>query len=170
MTELEKDVKRHMKQKILKTLIFKRLGFPIRLRNVPMIYLREEWIPHIDYNSLQKAVLLHLCHKKSPFTGAEIAFIRNYFAMSTVQFGQKFGCSHVAVLKWEKYREKFARISPPTEVCIRLFILLKLKKKASAFKELYIEIDIPSLNNSLKRSENPDVISIDAQEESLSAA
>lgn len=150
-------------------MIYDGLGFPIQLSNVPMIHIRGEWILNINYNSLQEAVLLHLCHKKSPLTGAEIAFIRQYFAMTTTEFGRRFGCSHVAVLKWEGYQDKFARIAPTTEVCIRLFILMKLKQQASAFKKLYAEIDIPALNSCLKNSEPSDIISLDAQEESLSA-
>jgi len=159
-----------MKHKIVKTMMFQELGLPMRLCNVPMIFVRGEWIPNINYNRLQKAVLLHLCHKKFPLTGNEIAFIRNYFAMTTTQFGQKFGYSRSAVMKWEKYRDKFAQIRPTAEICIRLSILIKLKQKASAFKELCMEIDISHLNNILKYPRLPKAISLDVQEESLSAA
>ena len=159
-----------MKQKIVKTMVYEGLGFPIRLNNVPMIKIRGEWVPHINYNSLQESVLLHLCHKKTPLTGSEIAFIRQYFAMTTTEFGKRFGCSHVAVLKWEKYRNNFARIAPTTEVCIRLFVFLKLSQKAHAFKNLYMEIDIPNLTKCLKDAEKTTILALNVQEDALFAA
>ena len=94
-----------MKTKIEKTYMFEGLGFPVHLTNVPMVEMRGEFILDIDFNKLQKAVLLHLCHKKTPLTGNEIKFIREYFSFTTIVFGYLFGYSHNAVLKWENQGE-----------------------------------------------------------------
>ena len=141
-----------MKHKIEKKYRFEGLGFPIVLTNVPMIEMRGEFILDIDFNKLQKAVLMHLCHKKIPLTGNEVKFIREYFSFTTTAFGQLFGYSHSAVLKWENQGDLIARIAPTAELCLRLYILEFLQKKAADFKHLYDEIRIPILAEYLKRS------------------
>lgn len=161
-----------MKGKILKSYIYEGLGFPIQLMNVPMIKVRGEYIMDIDYNKLQKTILLHLCHKKSPLTGNEVKFIRKYFSLNTTAFGSLFGYTHSAVLKWENQGDAFARIIPTAEVYLRLYILDFLQKNAIDFKELYNEIQIQHLAKYLKSSQDfvyiP--ISINAKNELLSAA
>src|SRR5437016_1388791 len=159
-----------MKQKIAKKFLFEGLGFPVLLTNVPMIKVRGDYVPNINYNTLQKTVLLCLCHKNSPLTGYEVAFILKYFALTAKEFGKILGCSHVAVLKWEKQKNQPARITPTTEVCIRLFILDNLKQKASAFKALFRELNLANLADHLKKAKSSsELISINASQE-LAAA
>ena len=156
-----------MKKKIIKKYIFEGLGFPVLLINAPLTYVQGEWILDINYNTLQIAALLRLCHKKSPLTGNEIRFIRKYFQMTTTAFGAKFGCTHAAVLKWEKHCDEYARIEPTAEVCIRLFVLGHLQRGSVAFKQLYDTIDIPHLAQCQKGTEptENDLVLIDALEE-----
>ncbi|MCE5316737.1 MAG: hypothetical protein LLG04_05160 [Parachlamydia sp.] len=149
-----------MKRKTVKLFVLEALGFPIQLSNVPMVELRGDFVPDIDYNKLQKAVLLHLSHKKMPLTGNEIQFIRKYFSMTAKAFGHLFGYTHSAVLKWENRGDHFARIAPTTEVYLRLYLLEYLRRKPSDFKELYNEISIPQLSHYLKRPETSDYIPI----------
>src|SRR5262245_3231418 len=141
-----------MKHKIEKLYTFEGLGFPVILTNAPMIEVRGEYILDIDFNKLQKAVLLHLCHKKTPLTGNEVRFIREYFSLATTAFGRLFGYSHSAVLKWENQEDAIARIAPTAEVYLRLFVLNFLNQKATDFKSLYHEICVPELAEYLKRS------------------
>lgn len=141
-----------MKHKIERTYTFEGLGFPVILTNAPMVEIRGEFILDIDFNKLQKAVLLHLCHKKTPLTGNEVKFIREYFSFTTTAFGHLFGYSHSAVLKWENQEDAFARIAPTAEVYLRLYILNFLNQKASDFKNLYEEIRIPELAEYLKKT------------------
>lgn len=61
-----------MRKKSEKFYIYEGLGFPIHLTNFPMIEIRGEFTLDIDFNKLQKAVLLHLSHKKTPLTGNEV--------------------------------------------------------------------------------------------------
>jgi DNA-binding transcriptional regulator YiaG len=139
-----------MKSKNKNLYMYEGLGFPIHLHNAQTIELRGECVLDIDYNKLQKAVLLHLCHKKSPLTGNEVKFIRKYFSLTTTAFGNLFGYSHSAILKWENQGDSIARIIPTTEIYLRLYILENLHKKATDFKELYDEIKISDLSKYLK--------------------
>lgn len=154
-----------MKKKQLKKFIYSGLGFPIILKNVPIIEVQGELVPNINYNALQKVVLLYLCHKSTPMTGNEIRFIREYFEMTLAEFGIKFGCSHVAVLKWEKFGNHFAKIEPTTDVCVRLFILSQLNCKSVIFKQVYDELDIQKLAKYQKSKTVYDAIAIDIEEE-----
>lgn len=158
-----------MKNKVIKQFLYEGLGFPIVLKNLPTIEKHGEVIPDVNFNQLQKAVLLSLCHKAMPLTGNEIGFIRKYFEMTLAQFGEKLGCSHVAVLKWEKQGDTFAKIEPTTDVCIRLFVFSQLNSKSVAFKQLYNELNIAHLlkckNQAIQKS-----ISIDVKEELKAAS
>jgi DNA-binding transcriptional regulator YiaG len=142
-----------VKNKILKQYIYEGLGFPVVLTKVKVREIRGEEVPDINYNDLQKSVLLLLCHKKDPLTGQELKFIRKYLEMTTTEFGNEFGCSHTAVLKWEKYGDHFARVEPGTEVCIRLFALKHIQRSVTAFKKLYDEISISHLAERQKNLE-----------------
>ena len=153
------------KQKIQKKFIYEGLGFPVILVNVPMIFIRGVWTPHINYNALMKIVLHALCHKPSPLSGVEVRFIREYFEMTTTKFGELFGVSHAAVLKWEKQGLKPAKITPTTEKCIRLFILEKLSASDKEIIELYRAINIQKLAKYNDKKIHPLPISINAQEE-----
>jgi DNA-binding transcriptional regulator YiaG len=143
-----------MKSKIIKSYTYDGLGFSINLTNVPMVEVRGEFILDIDFNQLQKAVLLNLCHKKTPLTGNEVKFIRKYFSLTTIAFGHLFGYSHSAILKWENQGDDIARISPATEIYLRLYILEFLHKDAFDFQELYHEIRIPQLAKYLKQAQD----------------
>jgi len=161
-----------MRTKIEKKHTFHGLGFPVHLTNVPMVEMRGEFVLDIDFNKLQKAVLLHLCHKKTPLTGNEIKFIREYFSLTTTAFGHLFSYSHSAVLKWENQGDSFARMSPTAEIYLRLHILDFLEKDALDFKELYHEIKIPELAKFLRTSQGHSYIpiSINVEKELISAA
>lgn len=152
-----------MKKKKIKKLVYKGLGFPVILKNVPFIKIHGEMVPDIDFNDLQKVVLLNLCYKSAPLTGNEIKFIRKYFEMTLTEFGKNFGCSHVAVLKWEKHDNNFAKIEPTTDVYIRLFILSRLNCKSKAFKQLYDELDIVQFAKCFNHVMH-NVLSIDIEE------
>lgn len=161
-----------MKHKIEKSYTYEGLGFPVHLTNVPMVEVRGEFILDIDFNKLQKAVLLHLCHKKTPMTGNEVKFVRKYFSLTTTAFGHLIGYSHSAILKWENQGDSIARIAPTTEIYLRLYILDFLQKGASDFKDLYDEIRIPQLAEYLKQSCGFAYIplSINAKKELISVA
>jgi hypothetical protein len=134
-----------MEKKQAKKFIYIGLGFPIRLVDVPLVKARGIWTPAIDYNKLQKMVLLALSHKPFPLTGNEVHFIRTYFDMTLESFGKQFGITHAGVLTWEKAKNKLAKISPTTELCIRLFILEKLEINNQIFRNTFREFNIQKI-------------------------
>jgi hypothetical protein len=150
-----------MKKKVFKKYVYNGLGFPVILRNVPATEVLGEIVPDIKFNELQKSVLLFLCYKESPLTGNEVKFIRKYLRMTSTQFGAEFGCSHTAVLKWEKFGNRFAKIEPATDICIRLFALGHLHCKGNAFKRLYEKIKIQELAEQQKTLKATDLPPID---------
>lgn len=131
-----------METKKKKKFIYEGLGFPVVLINITLIKKRDVWTPAIDYNKLQKQVLLALSHKPFPLTGNEVHFIRTYFEMTLQHFGKQFGITHVAVLHWENMKNKSAKINPTTELCIRLMILDKLNMNNQIFREMFREFNI----------------------------
>jgi hypothetical protein len=90
--------------------------------------------------------------------------------MTSTQFGDELGVSHVAVLKWEKYGDNIAHIVPTTEYVIRLKTLLHLGGDPIELKELCESIELVKL---AKYRENKNMkytpISINAKEELCAA-
>jgi DNA-binding transcriptional regulator YiaG len=121
----------------VETFTYEDLGFPILLIDCPMKKVFGEWILDINLAQLQLNVLKHLINKDSPLTKDELRFIRKYFEMTTTSFGNVFGVTHAAVLKWET-----GQVSPhpTTEVYIRLFVLDRLQAKNNEFVRLYHKI------------------------------
>ena len=145
------------KYKIQKEYIDYGCGFPIKLINVPMIYVRDIWTPNIKYNTYMEAVSKILAEKLSRLTGNELHFIRGYFEMTLQMFAKRFSVSHVAVLKWEKMENKPTSMNWATEKDIRLFILSKIGSRSKEFVTLYEALE-EEKNSATK------TIELDAQE------
>ncbi|MBS0603733.1 MAG: hypothetical protein JSS60_01710 [Verrucomicrobia bacterium] len=139
-----------METKRVKRFTYEGLGFPIVLINVPLVKKRDVWTPAIDYNKLQKGVLLALTQKPIALTGNEVHFIRTYFEMTLESFGKYFGVTHVAVLTWEKMGNKLAKINPTTDLWIRLFILDKLNQNNKIFRDAFREFNIADIAKASK--------------------
>ncbi len=139
-----------MTTKKAKRFIYEGLGFPIVLVNVPLVLKRGVWTPAIDYNKLQKEVLVALAHKPIALTGNEIHFIRAFFELTLVSFGKHFGVTHAAVLTWEKMGNRLGKINPTTELCIRLFILEQLKMSNQVFRDAFREFNIEGIAKAYK--------------------
>ncbi|NGX52505.1 MAG: hypothetical protein KR126chlam5_00805 [Candidatus Anoxychlamydiales bacterium] len=125
------------KQKIEKEIIYEGLGFPILLRNVPMVEIRENWIPDIDLNVLQKVTLLALAHQPVDLTGNQIRFIRTWLDLTQSEFGKLFGVTHPAVVKWEKKRNSVAKINLTTQRDLRLWMLDQLLTRDEDFRKAF---------------------------------
>lgn len=154
-----------MKNKKKETFVYEGLGFPIKLIKVPMKKILGEWCIDINMNKLMLVVLEALIHKPMALTGREMHFIRTYLNMTTTEFGKTFGVSHVAVLKWEKEKN---RVSPALELCIRLYILDALKAKDKEFRALYKELSLEQLSKDQKGKIHP--IVVDATQDDLKIA
>lgn len=130
-----------MEKKIQKVFIDEGFGFKVRILNAPMIKLRGEWTPNLDYAHLTKCVLHALCHKPGRLTGAEIRFVRLHFEMTLQAFAQRFCVTHVAVMKWERAKSKATSMGWATEKDLRLFVLSKLHRKPTEIAALYEELE-----------------------------
>ncbi len=126
-----------MERKIKRSHVDHGFGFPVKLLNVPMINVRGEWTPAIDYNLLAEMVLKELCEKEGRLTGNEVRFIRQHFEMTLQEFAKRFGVTHPGVLKWEALNNKPTQMNWATEKDIRLFALLKLTSKSKEIVDLY---------------------------------
>ncbi len=93
-----------------------------------------------------------MTHKPIALTENEIHFIRTYFEMTLENFGKLFGVTHVAVLTWEKTKNKPAKINPTTELYIRLLILEKLNMNNQIFREAFREFNIAGFVKTSKTS------------------
>jgi len=140
------------------TFIYEDLGFPIRLINVPLKRVFGEWVLDINLGQFQRNVLRLLVYKNQSLSGAELRFVRKYFELTTTVFGKALGVTHAAVLKWESER---GRVPPTTELCIRLFILDKLKAKNEEFGRLYHKVTIERL---AEHSGQGDLLEFDAEQ------
>ena len=125
------------KQTIEKKFVYEGLGFPVILRNVPMIELRGVWTPDINFNVLQKVVLLALAHHSSDLTGNQIRFIRTWLGLTQAEFGKLFGVTHPAVVKWEKTDNKGSKMTLTTQRELRMLILDQLLVKDEDFRKAF---------------------------------
>lgn len=131
-----------MRQSRVKSIIYSGLGFPIKLVNVPTKTVFGETVLDINLGKFQRNVLYALVYKHQPLTAAEIRFIRKYFELTTTAFGRCFGVTHAAILKWESGQ---GCIPATSEVCVRLFVLDRLRAKNDEFGKFYHKITIESL-------------------------
>ena len=148
-----------------KTFIYKGLGIPVKLVNVPMKKAVGVWCIDINMNKLMRIVLEAIIHKPTALTGDEFKYIRKYLEMTMAEFGKEFGVSHVAVLKWESEQNK---VSPPLELCIRLYVLNYLSAKDKEFRAFYRELSLQQLSESPKGKIHP--LCVDATTEDLKIA
>lgn len=135
-----------MTEKKTETFIYKDLGFPIQLIDVPMKKFMGEWVLDINLNILQLEVLKMLLHKPTQLQAEELRFIRKYFEMTTTAFGDAFGVSHAAVIKWENGHLP----ALPMDVYIRMFVMDRLKPKNAEFVKLFHEINVATLAQAKK--------------------
>jgi DNA-binding XRE family transcriptional regulator len=152
-----------MSKKIAKQFEYDGLGFPIMLLNVPLINIRGVEVPDINYNILQKNVLFILCQKSFPLTGNEVRFIRQFFKMNFTQFANTFGVTYASVIHWENSKNNLAKITPSTELCIRLYILDFLHANNKLFRETFRNFDYLKFK-SQRRLEDFEHIKVDSNE------
>jgi DNA-binding transcriptional regulator YiaG len=142
-----------MIEKKNETFTYTDLGFPIELIDAPMKNIFGEWVLDINLNILQQEVLKALIHKSTPLQAGELRFIRKYFEMTTTAFGEIFGVSHAAVIKWESGQLP----APPMDLYIRMYAMDRLHAKNAEFGKLFHEVSMAELVQAKKerRKEKP---------------
>ncbi|MBI4862306.1 MAG: hypothetical protein HY815_18915 [Candidatus Riflebacteria bacterium] len=112
-------------------------GFPVELRNVPMVLVRGSWTPDIDLDRLEQLLLHALVFKPCRLTGDEVRFIRTSLALTLQQFAARFNVSHPAVMKWERRGTRATAMDWATEKDIRLELLHRAHVKPASFVDAY---------------------------------
>lgn len=145
-----------MERKIQERYVDHGFGFPVTLLNVPMVKIRDQWTPDINYKKLQYAVLSALAHKPARLTGAEIRFIRHAFEMPVQAFAEVFACNPQAIMEWEEAGEASTQMDWATEKDIRLFIVDHLD-----WPEEKLGIEMLTLYRELRKELTPKLIPIE---------
>lgn len=129
------------KYKIQKKFIYEGLGFPIILRNVPMIHVRGDWTLNINMNTLTKLILFKLIDSPEDLTGNQIRFIRLWLQLTQTAFGNLLGVTHPAVVRWEKFGNEPAKMGLAIQKCLKLIVLDKLLyNEDDAFRQTFRKI------------------------------
>lgn len=130
-----------MNKKIEKKYIYNGLGFPIILHNVEMVEFDGEFQPKIDVRKIADSAIKKLVVQPTRLTGNQIKFIRTYLSKSLRQFSEIVNESHMAVKKWENFKEKPTNMDKNIEILLRLHIYnyiamesLKNKNEINKFK------------------------------------
>lgn len=152
-----------MKKQMLAQYEYEGLGFPIILLNCPFVEVRGLSVPDIDYNLFQRNVLLALCQKSIPFTGNEVRFIRQFLQMTYAEFANKFGVTHASAIHWEKSKNSFAKITPSTELCIRLCVLDALQAKNKLFRATFRNFNYIEFKSQKRHQSSDDYITLDSR-------
>jgi hypothetical protein len=71
-----------MRDRKIETLVYKGLGFPIKLIDVPMKKMFGDWVIDINMAQLQFVVLRALMYKPTRLTEDELKFIRHFFVFN----------------------------------------------------------------------------------------
>ncbi|MFI5355535.1 MAG: helix-turn-helix domain-containing protein [Desulfobaccales bacterium] len=129
-----------MKTRTLKTYVDTTFGFPVKLSNVKLMAVGDDWAPIINYPQLDLRVLGVLSRLHRPLSGAEVRFVRQHHELTQAAFAAKFGVSHVAVHKWEKRGNQPTGMGWSTEKDLRLFIVSGLSKDPKAVGLLYAQL------------------------------
>jgi hypothetical protein len=69
--------------------------------------------------------------------------------MTLQEFATRFCVTHVAVMKWEKTKNRSTNINWATEKDIRLFVLSKMESESSELTKLYSELEYQPPNKTV---------------------
>ena len=95
-----------MNKKIIKKFIYEGLGFPYELHNIEMVEVNGKLHPKIDVKKVADSAIKSLVSQSSRLTGNQIKFIRTYFSKSLREFSEIVNESHMAIKKWEDFKDK----------------------------------------------------------------
>ena len=114
------------KRKIAGRYVEESLGFAVTLINVPMKFVRGDWLPDIPLNEFQRVVLWMLAYMPVALTGKQLRFVRHWMEKTQQEFAQMLDVTHAAVSKWESKRHEPTGMAKSTEVLVRLNMLAEL--------------------------------------------
>lgn len=91
------------------------------LKNVPVVESKfGKGIEAALLKTIERGVATEIIRQLVPIRGAEVKFLRKVMGLSLERFGEPFGLSAPAILKWERAREK--RLDPTNEYSVRMYV------------------------------------------------
>ena len=130
-----------MDRKIKKHFIYPGLGFPVDLTDVPMVKVRGEWIPDIDYTELEEKMALAVPLRPVRLTGNEVRFLRLHLTLTASVLARQLGVTHQAVTRWEQTGDEPTQMGWSTEKDLRLFVLARKGVGDRVFRQAYASFD-----------------------------
>lgn len=130
----------------MQKLIYRGLGFPVTLIGVKTRKFRGETLPDINHRELEDMVFKLLLWMPARFSGAHLAFVRGYMALSQKQLATTLGLkTHATISSWEANDDELSGMPHATEVVIRLLMAEYIhdEKFAAHFRE-FLELTDPA--------------------------
>jgi DNA-binding transcriptional regulator YiaG len=120
------------------------LGFPVVIRNSPRRETDEgRTVFDVSLSRYQHAALVELVRLSRPWTGSNVAFVRNWMRESMDRFGARADVSNPAVCKWEQKGDSPTGMVKGTEYLLRVHVAHELRKSdvidAATFRRLVVE-------------------------------
>lgn len=123
-----------MKTRILREFEYSLAGFHVVVENVEVAVTGEGEFPLLDYGELDRRILVALATKKTKLTGNQVRFIRHAFELSLRNFAKLFHFTAPSVLKWEQRGNKPTSMEWPSELLLRMEVLLRFADKEAAMR------------------------------------
>lgn len=123
-----------MKKRIIKRFEYSLAGFPVAVENVEVVKTQEGEFPLLDYEELDRRILVALATKKTKLTGNQVRFIRHAFELSLREFSKLFRFTAPSVLKWEQRCNESTSMEWPSELLLRTEVLLRFADEETAMR------------------------------------
>ena len=117
--------------------IYKALGFPIKVVNPKFIEFRGEKVLDINPKKLMKAAFKAVISKPTRLSGSEVKFLRGYMELSQKSFADLIGVERSLISKWETLKDAFTGMDVPKEIVLRAQCAFFLNQDASFKKEFF---------------------------------
>lgn len=111
-------------------------GFPVVVENVEVIVTGEGEFPLLDYEELDRRILVALATKPTKLTGNQVRFIRHSFELPLREFAQLFRFKGSSACNWEKRANESTSMEWPTELLLRTRVLMRFADEETAMRNL----------------------------------
>lgn len=104
----------------MKSIFYYGLGFPIFLKDVETQIIRDEELPIVDHNELERRVFFALLTSDHQFTGAEFSFARGFMRKTQKALASSIGLkTHSMISTWESKGNAPTGMDPAQEHAVR---------------------------------------------------
>src|SRR5690606_27464444 len=92
--------------------------------------------PLLDYEELDRRILIALATKSAKLTGNQVRFIRHSFELSLRDFAKLFHFTAPSVLKWEQRGNESTSMVWLTELFLRTEVLMRFADEEAAMRNI----------------------------------